>query len=90
MTDREEALAISIPPEKQQQMIASIRRYFSENLDDEIGELKARLVLDYFLREIGPTVYNQAIIDSQSYFQEKVTDLDGSCYEPEFEFWHVE
>ena len=83
-------MAISIPREKQQQMIASIRRYFSENLDDEIGELKAGLVLDYFLREIGPTVYNQAIIDSQSYFQEKVTDLDGSCYELEFDFWRVE
>jgi uncharacterized protein (DUF2164 family) len=83
-------VAISIPREKQQQVIASIRRYFSENLDDEIGELKAGLVLDYFLREIGPTIYNQAIIDAQAFFQEKVADLDGSCYEPEFDYWSVE
>jgi uncharacterized protein (DUF2164 family) len=83
-------VAISIPREKRQQVIASIRRYFSENLDDEIGELKAGLVLDYFLREIGPTIYNQAIIDAQAFFQEKVADLDGSCYEPEFDYWSVE
>ena len=68
-------------------MIASIQRYFEEHLDEDIGELKAGLLLDFCLREIAPTIYNQAVTDAQAFFQEKVADLEGACYEPEFQYW---
>jgi uncharacterized protein (DUF2164 family) len=56
-------------------------------MDQEIGDLKADLLLDYFLKEIAPTVYNQAITDAQAYFQVKAADLEGVCYEAEFGYW---
>ena len=34
-------MPVSLDRETRKQMIASIKRYFAENLDDEIGELKA-------------------------------------------------
>jgi uncharacterized protein (DUF2164 family) len=80
-------MAITIPGQARRKLIASIRRYFDEKLDEEIGELKAALLLDYVLAEIGPTVYNQAIADAQAFFQDKVSDLEGACYESEFVFW---
>ncbi|UCG52931.1 MAG: DUF2164 domain-containing protein [Candidatus Latescibacterota bacterium] len=80
-------MALTISPEAKKRLIGSIKRYFEEHMDEEIGDLKADLLLDYFLKEIGPTVYNQAIANAQAFFQEKVADLDGSCYEPEFTFW---
>ena len=76
-----------LPPETEKRLYASIKRFFEEKLDNEIGDLKARLVLDYCLREIGPTVYNQAIADAQAWVQGKVADLDGSCFEPENGYW---
>jgi uncharacterized protein (DUF2164 family) len=45
------------------------------------------MLLDYFLTEIGPTVYNQAISDAQTYFQGRVADLEAVCYEKEFTYW---
>jgi hypothetical protein len=45
------------------------------------------LLLDFCVREIGPAVYNQAIADAQAYFQGRVADLEGVCYEPEFVYW---
>jgi uncharacterized protein (DUF2164 family) len=80
-------VAISLEPETQKRAIASIQRYFEEQMDEEVGELKARLLLDFVLRELGPTIYNRAVRDAQAWFQEKVTDLDGSCYEAEFDYW---
>ncbi len=80
-------MAITLPPETEKRLYVSIKRFFEEKLDDEIGDLKTRLVLDYCLREIGPTIYNQAITDAQATLQERVADLDGSCYEPEFSYW---
>ena len=77
-------MAISLPRDVRKRAIESIKRYFAERLDDDIGDLKAGLLLDFFLEEIAPSVYNRAIVDSQAYFQDKLTDLDGTCYEPEF------
>ena len=66
---------------------ASIRRYAAEHLDQEIGELQARLLLEFFLKEIAPSVYNAAIADAQTYLRDRVADLEGACYAPEFGYW---
>lgn len=71
----------------EKQLIDSIKRFFAEELDDDIGDLKAMLVLDFCVREIGPSIYNQAIADAQMFFQEKSLDLGSARYEPEFGFW---
>jgi uncharacterized protein (DUF2164 family) len=78
---------VKIEAEAEQYLLGSIKRFFAEELDTDIGDLKAMRVLDYFVQEIGPSVYNQAIADAQSYFSEKVSDLSGVRYEPEFDFW---
>jgi uncharacterized protein (DUF2164 family) len=67
--------------------IASIRRYVAEELDQEIGDLKARLMLEFFIKEIGGSVYNAAISDAQTYFRDRVADLEGVCSAPEFSYW---
>jgi len=82
-------MPIKLPPETVKQLQASIKRYFSEELEQDIGDLKAGMVLDYVVKEVGPSVYNQAISDAQAYFQERVTDLDGVCFEKEFGYWRV-
>ena len=82
-------MAIEIPKKSRERMILSIRRFFSENLDQEIGELKASLLLDFCLREIGPSIYNRAIADAQVLMRDRVSDLEGDCFEPEFGFWKV-
>ncbi len=78
---------ITIPDNAKKQALASLKRYVSENLEQEIGDLKADLLLDYVLREIGPTIYNQAIADAKAFFQERTGDLDAVCYQKEFSYW---
>ena len=80
-------MSINITKEKQLHIIESIKHFFEEHMDVEIGDLKASLLLDYFVKEIGPSIYNQAILDAQAVMTDKVNDLDSSCYLPEFEFW---
>ncbi len=80
-------MPIELSPDARKQAVASIRRYFAENLEQDVGDLKAGLLLEYFLREIGPCVYNRAIQDAQVYFRDRVVDLEGTCYEKEFTYW---
>lgn len=80
-------MAIELSAETERLLIGSIKRYFLEHEDEEIGDLKATLFLEFCLKEIGPSIYNQAIADAQIYMQNKVADMDSSCFEPEFAYW---
>ncbi len=80
-------MAIRLHKETEQRLLESIKRYFLEQLEQDIGDLKATLLLDYFVKEIGPSIYNQAIADAQAQLQDKLADLDATCYEPEFGYW---
>ena len=48
-----------------------------------MSEFQAELALEFFVRELGPPVYNQAIRDARGFMQDKLTDLEGEFYEPE-------
>ena len=80
-------MPITLTPEATKQLVASIKRFTAEHLDEEIGDLKAALFLDFCLAEVGAVAYNQAIADAQQYFQGRTADLDGVCYQPEFSYW---
>ena len=80
-------MSIKLQKDTEKYLLGSIKRFVAENMDTEIGDLKASLVLEFCVREIGPSIYNQAIADAQTYFQEKATDLGGSRYEVEFDYW---
>jgi uncharacterized protein (DUF2164 family) len=67
--------------------IASLQRYFEENFSEPLGEMPASLLLNYILEEIGPVIYNRAIVDAQARLQERVSDLNGELYADEFQYW---
>lgn len=79
---------ITLELNKQQRVeaIASLKRYFEENLEP-IGDLPAGLLLSFFLEEIGPVLYNQAISDAQTRLTQRVADLNGELYADEFQYW---
>lgn len=68
--------------------VASIQRYFEENLSEPIGDLPAGLLLNFFLEEIGPVIYNGAIAHAQARMQQRVSDLTGELYTDEFQYWN--
>lgn len=80
-------MTIKLQKETRDQLVRSIKRYFAENAESEIGDLKATLLLEFCVKEIGPTIYNQAIADAQAYFQDKAAELAGLRYEAEFDYW---
>jgi uncharacterized protein (DUF2164 family) len=80
-------MTIKLNADAHNRFIASIKRFSEESLDDEMGDLKASLLLEFVLREIAPTIYNQAITDAQTRLQDAVMDLDGSCHEPDPGYW---
>ena len=80
-------MTIELPKDVRAQAIASIERWFNENADEPIGNIQAAALLNFFVAEIGPSVYNQAIADAQQRLQQRVAELDIECHADDFGFW---
>ena len=80
-------MPVALSPEAKKQAVASIQRYCAENLDADLGTLQATLLLEFFLKEIAPSIYNAAVGDAEAYLRDRLADLEGTCYAPEFAYW---
>ena len=79
--------SIELPPQTRTDAIASLKRYFDENLNEPLGDLPEGLFLNYILEEIGPAIYNRAIHDAQARLTQRLADLEGELYVDEFQYW---
>jgi uncharacterized protein (DUF2164 family) len=75
-------MRIRLSDERRDQIVRSLQGLFSSEFDREISDFQAGHLLDFFVRELGAPVYNQAIQDARSFFQDKLADLEGEFYEP--------
>jgi len=80
-------MEIKLDKDAEKKLATSIKRYVSENFETDIGELQSSLFLQFCLEEIGPSIYNQAISDAQTYMQEKALDIENSCFAADSTYW---
>ena len=80
-------MTVELSQQSRKEAIASIERYFRENMEEAIGNVTAGALLNFFLEEVGPSIYNKAIIDAQQRLQAQVMDLDIEVHEEEFQYW---
>lgn len=64
----------NLSKEERDQMIAHIQTYYEEQ-GEPIGELKAILILDFFIEKLAPFYYNQGVKDAHEYMTAKIDDL---------------
>ncbi len=76
-------MRIQLTEERRARMLRSLRKFFADELDQEFGELAAERILDFFVKELGAPVYNQAIQDARAFLQARLDDLEGEFYEPD-------
>ena len=61
--------------------------YEEKELEIELSQIQSAQLLDYFLAEIAPSVYNGAIADAQTFMRDRLGDLEASCFQGEFTYW---
>lgn len=80
-------MTIELAKEDRAQAIASIERYFRENMEEKIGNVAAGGLLGFFLDGVGPSIYNKGVSDVQERRQARVSELDFDVHEDEFAYW---
>jgi uncharacterized protein (DUF2164 family) len=80
-------MPIELNKDARSEAIKSIERYFQENMEERIGNIAAGALLGFFVEEIGPVIYNQAVADVQERLQARISEIDIEIHEDEFQYW---
>jgi len=76
-------MRIKLSDDRKTEITNALVGYFSSEFDEELSEYRAAGIVDFMLRQIGPSQYNQAITDARKYMAAKIDELDTEFYEPE-------
>lgn len=60
-----------------------LQMYFSEELDQDLGQFDAQFLLDFISEELGAYYYNRGLADAQSAMQERMEAISEVIYELE-------
>lgn len=77
----------SLVKEQKAELVSSLRRYFTEELDAELSDLQAGLFLEYLFSEIAPLAYNQGVEDARKFVLSATEDLPGTCFQEPLTYW---
>jgi len=72
---KKKEVKLKLSKEKRADMISSIKKYFLNEREEEIGDLSAGLLLDFITEELAPEFYNIGVADSYRYMNERCEDL---------------
>lgn len=78
-----ESSQIKLSDERRDRLALDLIGLFDDSFDHELSEFQARIVVDHFIKHMGPAVYNQAIQDARQFIQRKLDDLDIEVYAPD-------
>ena len=72
---------INISRRNKDKIVQDLQEWFQENLDQEIGNLDAGFLTDFFTENVGGLFYNQALKDVHTLIYEKTESLADSIYD---------
>jgi uncharacterized protein (DUF2164 family) len=76
-------MRIKLSDERKLDIQNLLTEFYHKNFDEELSEFRGESLLNFFIKQLGPVIYNQAIADARTFMFEKLEDLDVEYYEPE-------
>ena len=74
-------LRVRLSDERRVELVAVIKQHFIDEFDEILSDYRAEAILDFFVKTLGPPVYNQGVKDATGYIQEKLADIEGEIHE---------
>ncbi len=72
--------SIEFSAAEKEAIIRKIKLYFSEELEQDIGQFDAEFLLNFFAEEIGGYFYNRGLYDARAVLEEKLEHIDEAIY----------
>jgi uncharacterized protein (DUF2164 family) len=74
---------ITLDKAQREAVVAKLKDYFEQELDQSIGQFDAEFLLDFFADTIGVYFYNKGLADARQLVGERLASIDDALYEIE-------
>ena len=74
---------ISLTPARREALAQALERFYLGEFDEELSPFRGQALIDFFVVELGPPVYNQGVHDVVAYVQDKLVDIEGEVLMPD-------
>ncbi|WP_027330332.1 DUF2164 domain-containing protein [Marinimicrobium agarilyticum] len=64
-------------------MTQKVKRYFQDELNEDIGNFDAEFLIDFFAEEMGGFFYNRGLYDAETMIAEKVSEISDQLLQLE-------
>ncbi|MFT6559589.1 DUF2164 domain-containing protein [Sneathiella sp.] len=69
-------MQVGLSDETKEQIATELGQFFATEFDENISHFRALQLVNFMVKKIGPSQYNQAVTDIQAFLLSKVEDLD--------------
>lgn len=76
-------MTIQLDEAQKADAVVKLKRYFDQELGQDIGQFEAEFLLNFFAKEVGAYFYNQGLRDAGTLFEDKIADVQQHLYELE-------
>ena len=71
---------IKFSREELESIVQKLQDYFSNELDQELGQFEAEFLVDFFSKEMGSHYYNLGLLDARAIFESKIETIDEEIF----------
>ena len=64
-------------------LVQKLQLYFSDELDQKIGQFDAEFLIDFIGEEMGAYFYNRGVQDAQQALSRKIDEISDALYDLE-------
>ena len=75
--------AIKFNKDEKAALVQKLKLYFSEELDQQIGQFDAEFLIDFIGEEMGAYFYNKGVQDAQQALSRKIDEISDALYDLE-------
>ncbi|GEA10840.1 DUF2164 domain-containing protein [Alteromonas sp. KUL49] len=61
-------------------LVNKLQDYFTEELDQELGQFDGEFLLDFIAKNMGAYFYNQGLYDARAVFESRIAAIDEDIY----------
>ena len=74
------ATTVELTDEQRQILMSEIHEFFLSEYGDDLGIIKQQHILDMFIEQLAPIVYNKALDDVMLWFRRQMDNVEADYY----------
>ena len=80
MRKKELNTAVNLTEEQKKNLMSEIHNFFKSEYDEDLGIIKQQKIMDMFVEQLAPIVYNKALDDAILWYKRQQDNLEADYY----------